>query len=196
MKNLILISLLFLTGCNVQPTVTTVTADFRNQRGIYIVAYTPVRNIRKAMEDELAKNLALKTMVAVPSYDDFYDITTSTPQEVISKAKAQKLLAVLVINQVESDGSQGIVKNPRRISPAHPTLQAFYEHSKSQAENVYQQDQEVFAEVNLFILDKDEAKLYWSGTTWTFQADGKGRAIRDFGDTIAKQIATLRNRYR
>ena len=88
------------------------------------------------------------------------------------------------------------MKNPSRISPAHPTLQAFYGHSKSQAGNITQQGEEVFAEVNLFILDKDEAKLYWSGTTWTFQADDKGRAVRDFGDTIAKQIAELRNRYR
>jgi len=148
------------------------------------------------MEDELVKNLILKEMIAVPSHTDIYDITTSTPQEIVNYASAQKLLAVLVINQVAVDGSNNIVQNPRRISPSHPTLQAFYKHTKSLTGTDFSENQEVFAEVNMFILDEREAKHFWSGTSWSFQADGKGRAIGDISDMIANQLDMLKNRYR
>ncbi len=117
------------------------------------------------------------------------------PAKVIAEAEARKLLAVLLINQVAGDASDSIVKNPKRISPLHPTLRAFYEHSKQNISS-YDQSQEVFAEVNLFVLNKGEATLIWSGTTWSFRADGKGTAIGDISATIVDQIARLRARYR
>lgn len=184
---------LLLPGCGVQ--TTTVTADFRKQEGVYIVAYTDDRAIRTKMEDELVKDLTRRGMIAHPSHNDIDNITNSTRQEVIDNVKTKKLLAILVINQVARDGSNSIVDNSRRISPTHPTLQAFYEHTKLAATG-YPENQEVFTEVNLFILDRGEAKHYWSGTTWSFRADGKGTAIRDISDLIAKQLAQLRRKYR
>ncbi|MCZ6710645.1 MAG: hypothetical protein O7B25_09800, partial [Gammaproteobacteria bacterium] len=51
----------------------------------------------------------------------------------------------------------------------------------------------VFAEVNLFILDGEAANLYWSGTTWSFHADGEGTAIRGISETIADQLQQVRD---
>ena len=119
---------LLLPGCKVQ--TTTLTVDLRKQEGVYIVAYTDDRAIRTTMEDELVKDLIHRGMIAHPSHNDIDNITNSTRQEVIDNVNVKKLLAVLVINQVASDGSNSIVENPRRISPTHPTLRAFYEHTK------------------------------------------------------------------
>lgn len=172
-----------------------VTADFRKQEGLYIVAYTQNKVGRMRVEDRLASDLGSRNIIAVPSYLDIADVTNTTPTKVIAQAEARKLLAVLLINQVAGDASDSIIKNPRRISPLHPTLRAFYEHSKQDVSS-YDQNQEVFAEVNLFVLNKGEATLIWSGTTWSFRADGKGAAIGDISATIVDQIARLKARYR
>lgn len=183
-----------LVGC--QPTVSVISVDLRTQEGVYIVAYTDDRTIRTRMEQQLADDLSKLQMVAITSYSDIDDITSSSAEEVIAKAMQKKLVGLLVINQVGADGSDNIVKNPKRISPGHPTLQEFYSYSKDKLAKTFPQNQEVFAEVNLFILDGGEAKLFWSGTTWSFQADNKGTAIRDMSDMIAKQLALVRDRYR
>lgn len=184
--------ILTLTACKIQ--TSTVTADFRHQKGIYVVAYTADRSIRERVEDQLADDLRLNKMIAKTSFQEIEDVTTSSPAKVIQKANDAHLLAILVINQVGADGSNNIVKDPKRISPMHPTLQEFYAYSKQNFAQTIEQNQEVFAEVNLFVLDKGEAKLVWSGTTWSFQADNKGTAIRDISKTVASQLAKLRDK--
>ena len=184
-------------GCgSTSVTTSTVTADFRKQKGVYVIAYTADQIVRTRMELQLANDLAALDMFAIPSFEDIDDITSTKPEEVIAKANEKKLLGLLLINQVSADGSDSLVKNPKRISPSHPTLREFYSYTRGQVAEKYDADQEVFAEVNLFILDRGEAKLFWSGTTWSFRADNKGTAIRDMSDTIARQLAQVRDRYR
>ncbi len=105
------------------------------------------------------------------------------------------MISVIVINQVSRDATNSVVRNPERISPAHPDLQAFYDYSRGR-QPVVEQGQEVFAEVNLFVLDGDKANLFWSGTTWSFQADGQGTAIRGISETIANQLEKVRDQAR
>ena len=148
------------------------------------------------MEQQLVGDLNAHNMIAVASSQDIEDVTAIQPDSVKAHATRRNLLAVLVINEVAADGSGSIVKNPRRISPTHPTLNEFYLYSKQKVAKNYSEDREVFAEVNLFVLDDEEAQLVWSGTTWSFRADNKGNAVRDISDTVAKQLAILRDRYR
>ncbi|MFT4820442.1 MAG: hypothetical protein ACI9PN_001301 [Candidatus Azotimanducaceae bacterium] len=188
---LILITLM-LPACQEIQT-STVTADFRHQEGVYVVAYTADTPLRKRMEDQLASDLRLKKIIAKTSFSEIQNITQSSPAEVIQKASDAHLLAVLVINQVNASGLDKMAKDPKRISPSHPTLQEFYAYSKQNYGKEIEKDQEVFAEVSLFIINKGEAKLAWSGTTWSFEADNKGTAIRDISDMVASQLATLRD---
>lgn len=103
------------------------------------------------------------------------------------------MLGIILINQVAADASDSIVENPDRVSPIHSTVQEFYAYSRNLATESIALDDEAFAEVNLFMLDDGEAKLYWSGTTWSFNVDNQGGAIRDISNTIVQQLTELRD---
>ncbi|HIG40932.1 MAG TPA: hypothetical protein EYQ14_10385 [Gammaproteobacteria bacterium] len=175
---------------------TTVTADFREKEGVFVVGYTENADTRITLEDQLVSDLTKREMVAWPSHLTLGDVINTTPQEIIDKAAEKKALSVIILNRVAADASDSVVKNPERISPKHSTLQAFYSHSRDMQGNTYDAEQEVFVEVNLFILDRGEAKLFWSGTTWTFNADDRPAAIKDISSTIADQLEQVRKRYR
>lgn len=161
-----------------------------------MVGYTEDPEIQIRMEDQLVADLEAQNIIAFASHKDVVKITESTPQQVIDVAQAKKSLGIIVINQVSRDASDSIIQNPERISPLHPTLQEFYSYSRNLAGESYTQDQEVFAEVNFFILDHGEAKLFWSGTTWSFNGDNRGAAIRDISSMISQQLVELRDRFR
>jgi len=184
---------LLFVGCAAKTTLISV--DFRTQAGVYVVGYTANSAIRLLVEDQLVSDIIARNMVAYPSHPDIDDITSSTPAQVIGKAKDKKAVGVIVVNQVAADASDSIVQDPRRVSPTHPDIQAFYEYSKGQNEN-FEEGQEVFAEVNLFIIQGDTANLLWSGTTWSFHADNRGSAVVGISEIIADQLRQVRDRYR
>ncbi len=185
---------LLLTACTTQTTV--IRADFTQGEGALIVGYAADRAIRVAIEDQLVGDLTARNMVAYPSHPDIADITASNRDQLIALARAKKAVSVLVINQVASDASDSVVQNPERVSPNHPDLQAFYHYTEAHQPAAPQVGQSVLAEVNLFVLDGDKANLFWSGTTWSFQADGKGTALRDISALVADQLQQLRTNAR
>lgn len=184
---------LLLNGCVSETTVIRV--DFRKSAGVYVVGYTTNSAIRLLMEDQLVGDIIARGMVAYPSHTDIDDITASTPAQVIDKANDKKAVGVLVINQVAADASDSVIKNPKRVSPTHPDIQAFYKYSKEQNEN-FEEGLQVFAEVNLFIIDGETTNLLWSGTTWSFHADNRGSAVVGISEIIADQLRLVRDRYR
>jgi len=179
-----------LSACTTQTTV--IRADLTKGAGVYVVGYTPDPAIRTGIEEQLVADLRARQMIAYPSHVDIPDITASSRSEVIASANAKQVIGVIVINQVAADAADSIVQDPRRISPIHPDLQAFYAYTKDR-EQTFDAAQRVFAEVNLFILDGEVANLFWSGTTWSFHADGQGTAIRAISETIADQLAQVRD---
>ena len=183
------LSVAALAACGTKTTV--IRADFTKGSGVYVVGYTADADIRTAMENQLVADLEARDIIAHASHEDIRDITSSSRNQLIASANAKAVIGVVVINEAAADASDSIVQDPRRVSPAHPDLQAFYTYSKSVSKSQEQtsaSDQRVFAEVTLFIVDGKIANLYWSGTTWSFHADGQGGAIRGISETIADQL--------
>ncbi|MCZ6855539.1 MAG: hypothetical protein O7G86_16640 [Gammaproteobacteria bacterium] len=191
-KNSIAIGMLILAGCVSPPDV--IRTDFTKNAGAYIIGYTTDSGIRRAMEDQLVQDLEDRQMIAYPSYPDLPDIRLATRKNVLSAALAKKTVAVVVINQVVA-GEDGVIDNPIRISPHHPDLRAFYDYTRTLEDNP-EPDGEVFAEVNAFLIDGDKTRLVWSGTTWSFQADGAGGAISGISETIASEMGKIRDKMR
>ena len=177
---------LLLSACTTQTTV--IRADFTERAGVYVVGYSADPTIRHPIEDQLVTDLTTRDMTAFASHADIPDITASNRDQLLDMANTKRAIGVLLINQVASDASDSVVENPQRVSPRHPDLRAFYAYTQENQPAPPGEDQTVLAEVNLFIVDDDEANLYWSGTTWSFQADGKGTAIRDISALVADQL--------
>lgn len=180
-----------LCACTTQTTV--IRADFTEREGALVVGYATDPSIRIAIENQLVGDLTARDMTAFPSHPDIHDITLSNRDQLLALANAKQTVAVLVVNQVASDASDSVVQNPQRVSPNHPDLRTFYEYTENNRVDPPQVGQRVLAEVNLFIIDGDQANLYWSGTSWSFQADGKGTALRDISSLVADQLQQVRN---
>ena len=189
---LLTLALCLLTGCVAAPDV--IRTDFTQNEGVYVLGYTTNVDIRRAMEDQLVQDLNARDIVAYASHHDLPDIGTTTREGVLAAANAKRTIAVIVINQVVP-GEDGVIDNPLRVSPLHPDLQTFYEHTKTVEEN-YDADREVFAEVNAFLIDGQKTRLAWSGTTWSFVADGAGGAIRGISETVATELRKIRDEFR
>lgn len=175
-------------------TKTVIRVDFTKSAGAYVVGYTADPVIRIRFEEQLVADLRARELIAYPSHVDIPDITASNRGELIASANAREVIGIVVINQVAADASDSIVQDPKRVSPTHPDLQSFYAYSEGQQQTPLDPDQRVFTEVNLFILDGEEvANLFWSGTTWSFHADGQGTAIRGISETIADQLLQVRD---
>ena len=189
---LVLYALLNIAACVTETKV--IRADLTQQQGVYVVGFTKQANIRSKMEDQLVRDLEANNIVAHASHTDIPYITRSSREDILAQAKARKLLSVLLINQVAADASDSVVANPNRVSPTHPDLRAFYEHIDTEGLQPAGNNQRVFAEVNLFIIDGEQANLFWSGTTWSVHADGKGGAISDVSEIVVEQLGALRKR--
>jgi hypothetical protein len=179
--------LLAVGGCAPQQQVTRI--DLTQRQGVYVVAHVEHEIIRAGMERRLREDLAAWGMRAYASVDDFDDVTSTTAERVFTAADRRRAVAVLVPDLVNRDGTGGIVDDPRRISPAHPDLRALYEYSRSQG-RAYDPNREAIVEANLFNLEGGE--LFWSGTAWSFEADGSGAAIRELSSQIAAALAEAR----
>ncbi len=191
-KSFFAVGVMILAACVTQPDV--IRTDFTKYAGVYIIGYTTNIDIRRAMEDQLVRDLEDRQMIAYPSYPDLPDIRSTTRENVLAAAHAKKTVAVVVINQVVP-GEDGVIDNPIRISPDHPDLKAFYNYTRTLDEN-REPVGEVFAEVNAFLIDGDKTRLFWSGTTWSFHADGAGGAISGISETIANEMSKIRDEMR
>lgn len=186
------LSTALLVGCTTRTEVTTY--DFSSRTGLYVLGYTTQENLRRAVEDQLVADIRAKDMVAYASYEDLPELTAADRTSLIAAANEKRAIAILVINQVTPD-AEGVIDNPARITPEHPDLAAFFEYSKS-VQRSYVPGSEVLAEVNAFLLDGNRARLVWSGTTWSFDADGKGGAISGISDNIATELSEIQKSLR
>ncbi len=190
---LLLVSFVFAAAaCANKPEV--VTYDFSSKAGLYVLGYATDENLRRAMENQLVADISARDMVAFASHADLPVLAEATRTELIKAANAKQALGVLLVNQVVP-GEDGLIENPARISPEHPDLAAFYEYTKT-VERRYTTGTEVFAEVNAFLLQGEGSRLVWSGTTWSFDADGKGGAISGMSDNIAAELEQIRDALR
>jgi hypothetical protein len=175
-------------SCATQPDVTTY--DFSKRAGLYVLGYTASEEVRQRVEQQLVADVEARGMTAWPSHVDLPVLRQTSRSTVLNAANAKQALAVLVVNQVVP-GEGGLIENPLRISPEHPDLAAFYEYTKS-VEREFDPNKEVFAEVNAFLIEGDRGRLVWSGTTWSFDADGKGGAIGGMSTNIADELEDIR----
>ena len=102
------------SGCAGNPDV--IRTDLTESEGAYVLAYTTNVDVRRAMEDQLVRDLATRAMVAFASYHDLPDLQSTTRDGVLLAANAKRAVAVVVINQVVP-GEDGVIDNPLRVSP-------------------------------------------------------------------------------
>lgn len=193
MRKLILI--LVMTACAACSSTTTVTKHIGPDapRGTYILALTSDAEVRRMFEDRLAADMAERGLTAFTSYPDLPDPRNTSRDQVLAAARARNALFVLAVEEV-IPGTERVVKDAGRITPEHPTLRQFLENNQPTGVD-HDPKSTVFVEVSAFQIREDQAVLVWSGTTWSFQADGKGGAIDDISTTIADAINTERQRY-
>jgi hypothetical protein len=171
------------------------TTDLTRQQGLYVVGYTTDAAIRSAMEDQLVADLTARGFTAFPSHADIADLGGSSAEQVVRAAHRKGALGVVLINQAVAESSESPVRNPQRVTPLHPDIGSFYLQSRAEMVDEPANGQPIFAEVNLFLLDGAATRLFWSGTTWTFNADGRGGAIRGISETVATQMREAREEF-
>ena len=157
-----------------------------------MLAYTTDTELHAVFEDQLVADLAAREIKAYASYVDQPDVTAMTRDNVLQAAKARKALFVLVVEEVRH-GQVGVVTEQNRISQQHPTLQDFYRNAQP-ADHEHEDHDQVFVEVSAFLIQGETAKLYWSGTTWSVQADGQAGRIANISSNIANAIENARRR--
>lgn len=193
---LLAIFLVWCVGCaSSPPDDDVVVMDFRNTSGAYILAYTADVDLRTRFEDQLVADLAARDIQAWPSYPDIPQATATTREDVLSAANARQAMFVILAERVPPDGqAEAQTRRPERITHEHPDLREFYEHTRP-AEAPADTDKEVWVEVSAYLIQGDRAKLFWTGTSWSFAADGEGGAIADISTTIANAIARARAQF-
>lgn len=183
------LSVFLLLACSSQTQL--VSYDLTEKTGLYIVGYTADENLRRALETQLKRDIETLGMVGFTSHGDLPALGESTRRGVLEQANTKRALAVLVVSQVLPD-EQGLLSNPSLSQTDQPDLQSYYETSRRVAKE-YVPGAEVFAEVNAYLLEGDAARLIWSGTTWSFEADGQGGAISGVSQNIAAELADIRD---
>jgi len=192
-RDLALASVLMLGACAAKTEVFT--TDLTRQAGLYVVGYTTNDALRHAMEDRLVADLSRQDIRAYPSYRDIADLADTSAADVVAAAGRKQAVGVILVNQATADASASPVQNPARVTPLHPDIQSFYAQSRDEMVDDTSGTQTAFAEVNLFLLDGSTSKLAWSGTTWSFRADGKGTAVSEISQNIAEQIGEARDAF-
>lgn len=187
--------LVLLAGCASEPPKPDVTVfDYRNAEGAYVLVYSTDRELRTMFEDRLVAAFAARDMLAIPSYPDLPDVKASNREALLGAAKSHNAMFVLIVEEVKH-GEHGLTRstNPGRISHEHPTLQEFYAHT-APADHEHDDDTQVFVEVSGFLIQGEFAKLIWSGTTWSFQAEDEEGRVSDLSTTIADAIDQARRK--
>lgn len=169
--------------------------DFRNTRGAYILGYTSDLDVRTRFEDQLVADLAAHDIRAWPSYPDIPEATEATREDVLTAADAKHAMFVILAERVPPGGEAvAQTKRPERITHEHPDLREFYEHNRPK-EEPSDPDRAVWVEISAYLIQGDRAKLFWTGTTWSFATDGEDGAIADISATIANAIARARAQF-
>lgn len=179
----------FLAGCSSNTDV--VSYDFSKRSGVYVLGFTTDESVRRAIEDRLVEDIRSRDMIAYASYLDLPEIPATTRRSLVDAANKRNALAVLVVNQVVAD-EEGVIDNPLRVTTEHPDLAAFYEYTASVERN-FDPTEPVFAEVNAFLIEGDRGRLVWSGTIWSFNADGQGGAISGMSNNVADELGDIRD---
>lgn len=188
--------LLMLGGCaSAPPPRTDVTVfDYRNAEGAYVLVYSTDNELRRMFEDRLVADLAARDMRGIPSYPDLPDAKASNRENLLGAAKAHKAMFVLIVEEVKH-GEHGVTRSTStdRITHEHPTLQEFYAHTVV-ADHGHDDETQVFVEVSGFLIQGEYAKLIWSGTTWSFNADDEEGRISELSGIIANAIDEARRK--
>jgi hypothetical protein len=192
----LLIAVMCVAGCTTATQVDSI--DLRGVEGGLVLAYTDDTRVRTALEDQLVADLHERGITAYPSYRDLPDLTGRTPADVIAAARAHAAATVLVLDPVEPGAATSqAVQDPKRISPEHPDLEAFFAYVRASApEAPVDPAREVLVEANLFLLQDTGARLFWSGVAMTRVADGSGAGIRSLSTEIAEALARVRQQIR
>ena len=178
-------------GCAASPEVFT--TDLTRQSGVYVVGYTADPELRRAFEDRLVTDLGARGITAYASYEDLPDLSASSPEALVGEANRRDAVGVVLVNQATAEGSESPVRNPARVTPLHPDIQTFYRLSRDEMQDA-RDGRPVFAEVNLFLVDGAATRLFWSGTTWSFQEGDREAAIGQVSASIAEQMQAARTR--
>lgn len=178
-------------GCASSPTVFS--TDLTRQTGVYVLGYTADSALRRAFEERLVADLEARGITAYASYVDLPDLAASNAGDVVREANRRDVVGVVLVNQASAEGSGSPVQNPARVTPLHPDIQTFYRLSRDEMQDT-REGSPVFAEVNLFLLDGSSTRLFWSGTTWTFQEGDRDQAIGQVSENIAEQMEAARAR--
>ena len=183
-------------GCADQPKSEVTVIDYRNTQGAYVLVYSGDEEFRAMFEDQLVSDLAARDMAAFASHNDLPDVTATSRNKLLGAANDRKAMFVLVVEEVK-EGEKAVTRsnNPGRISHEHPTLQDFYSDTRP-AEGDHQPGSQVFVEVSGFLIQGNYAKLVWSGTTWSLEADDPQTRISELSTTIANAIEDARRKRR
>ena len=187
---LIMLISLVLLACTTERTVRRI--DLTQQSGIYVVGYTDDNDKRHTFENRLADKLRQQDFTAFASIDDITNIINSTPEMIVDRAIGHKAVAVLMVKPVNSSDN---LTRASAMPGKYKILQDFYKESKSQVGD-YDPDKEAVFEVYAFILSSDKPKLVWSGTTWTFVADGMGAGIESITEILTEELVKIRQKIR
>jgi len=173
------------TGCTAPTQV--ISTDLTRQSGVYVIGHVDREDIRVKLEDRFVLDLAAHEIRGIASGQDIKLIKKATPSDMVRAANTHDVAAIVVINRVSGDGTDGVIKSERRITPDNPDLQAYYQATKGELDE-YGNDEPIYAEVNAFLVDGNKTRRFWTGTTWTFQGDDDG-VIGDISQTIAAELA-------
>lgn len=182
--------LVLVAGCAPEPKIRKV--DLTRQSGIYVVGYTDNFKLRRTFENQLADKLRQQQFTVFVSSDEIPDITDSTPEMVIDLAISHGAVAVLTVTPINSDKPR---PDTPQMASQYRMLQDFYHESKNKVNN-YNPDKEAFFEIHAFVLDSNQPTTIWSGTTWTFEADGKGGGIDSVTETLTQVLVQIRDKIR
>ena len=197
--NFALFFLLTLTaGCASQTTTTSEATiiDYRNTEGAFIIVNSTDQEFRTQFEDRLVADLAARDFKGIASYPEIPDVSTTNREEVLAAANAQKAMFVLVVEELKRDEAGAVPSdNPGRITRENETLKDFYETTRP-TDGDYDEDDQVFVEVSGFLIQGDTARLIWSGTTWSFEANEQEDRIANLSATISQEIDIARRKRR
>jgi hypothetical protein len=185
--HLSLAALVVLSGCSTPTRV--ISTDLTRQSGVYVVGYVDREDIRAKLEDRFVTDLAVHDIRAVASRGDIPLVKKASPADMVRAANGHDVVAILIVNRVSQDGSDGVIQSDQRIRPDDPDLQAYFKTSREELDN-YGADEPVFAEVNAFFVDGSKTRRFWTGTTWTFQGE-EDQVIGTISETIAAEIAKV-----
>ncbi len=193
MRSTTILILIALSAC--ASTTNVIKTDLTVQRGVYVVGFIEREDIRRELEDRIVNNLATYEMIGFPSYLDIEKIKSTPIAQMVAAANSHRVAAVLIVNRVSRDGSDSIIASDKKIAPANPDLQEYYESTRDELD-IYGRDEAVFAEVNAFFIDGKKTRRFWTGTTWSFNIDNQGGAIEGMSATIAAELAKARDQIR